>query len=455
LSSCCCYRITANLRAESPLHIGNGRRTGIIKHTLPFIPGSFIRGSIGDFLRKISGSEQSKGAAATAAATATATGTNLYSLFFLRDSDSSESTSSSDIFFKHCYPLHFKCRSLTNANAVFVPASKTLFRCRNRQCGTIYDTFKPPLRCKICDKSVKPLTGFVCRNCGEIEPQPVSIKRLSAVAIDRHNHTAAAAESLMVSQTVSGNDIGESGENADEDENDTINNDGHGKGTKTGNWKSEEKHGLLHTAEVIERGAEFGLEIVLSSSTRSSTLDQLTKLLTRSLEDDGIGASKSRGLGKIKVKDLRIEKITPETIEERAIGLIPNASDTFSVQLISPIINDTTESSLEPSTLLEGARRAYSWCFKEGKPSLPEICRINEKYSYDIFGGWSLKEERLRRNAVSIVSGSAFLFKIQQMDKERVSLLSRSLACLEYYAIGGYKSHGYGQIRIAPYYTED
>lgn len=82
---------------------------------------------------------------------------------------------------------------------------------------------------------------------------------------------------------------------------------------------------------------------------------------------------------------------------------------------------------------------------------IPEIHRINERYSYDIFGRWSLKEERLRRNAVSIVSGSAFLFKMERVDKERISLLRKSLACLEYYAIGGYKSHGYGQVRIAPY----
>lgn len=429
-SRCCCFRISAVLEAEGSLHIGNGKRTGIIKHTLPFIPGSFIRGSIGDFLRKVSGIELSKDAAPTES--------NLYSLFLRGDSDSSGSTtSSSDIFFKHCYPLHLKCRSSTNTNPVFVPAPKTLFRCQNRQCGTIYDTFEPPLRCKICGKSVKPLTGFVCRNCGELEPYPVSIKRVSRVAIDRHSQTA--AELATISQTVSGNDTEDSYENdTDGDENST--------------GKSEDKHGLLHTAEIIERGAEFGLEIVLSSSTRSSTLDQLTKLLTRGLEDEGIGASKSRGLGTVKVKDVRIEEITQETIEKRASELIPHAGDTFSIQLISPIISDTTERSLESSTLLEGARRAYSWCFKEGKPSLPEVRKINEKYSYDIFGGWSLKEERLRRNAVSLTSGSAFLFRLDQIDdKKEDSLLGKSLACLEYYAIGGYKPHGYGQLRIVPY----
>jgi CRISPR/Cas system CSM-associated protein Csm3 (group 7 of RAMP superfamily) len=239
-------------------------------------------------------------------------------------------------------------------------------------------------------------------------------------------------------QTVSENNINEF------DQNEKTSNIGINTSTK----KSEEKHGLLHTAEVIERGAEFGMEIVLSSSIRSSTLDQLTKVLTRGLKDEGIGASKSRGLGTVNVKDVRIEAITPETIEKRASELIPQGNNVFSVQLLSPIINDTTERILEPSTLLEGARRAYSWCFKEGKPSMPEIHRINERYSYDIFGGWSLKEDRLRRNAVSIVSGSSFLFKIEGMDKELISLLSKSLACLEYYAIGGYKPHGYGQVRI-------
>jgi CRISPR/Cas system CSM-associated protein Csm3 (group 7 of RAMP superfamily) len=152
------------------------------------------------------------------------------------------------------------------------------------------------------------MTGFVCRNCGEIESQPVSFKRVSAIAIDRHNQTA--AELAAVLQTASGNDTEEPDEN--------------GNDMSTWHEKSEEKHGLLHTAEVIERGAEFGLEIILSSSTRSSTLNQLTKLLTRSLEDEGVGASKSRGLGTLKVKDVRIEEITPETIEKRALELFHN-----------------------------------------------------------------------------------------------------------------------------------
>jgi CRISPR/Cas system CSM-associated protein Csm3 (group 7 of RAMP superfamily) len=422
------------------LHIGNGKRTGIIKHTLPFIPGSFIRGSIGNFLRKISYTKRSRDV----------TEADLYSLFFSEDSDSIKpSTSSSDIFFKHCYPLHFKCsitkRPSIDANPVFVPASKTLFRCQNRQCGTIYDTFEPPLRCKICGKAVKPLTGFVCRNCGEMESQPVSIKRVSAVAIDRHSHTAAELATVL---QISGDNM----EKSDGSDRATNSATSYGR-RRNDSGEAEERHGLLHTAELIERGAEFGVEIVLSSSTNSSTLDKLMNLLTRGLEDEGIGASKSRGLGAVKIKDVRVQEITTESIESRALELI--GSDVFSVQLVSPIINDTTERTLEPCTLLEGARRAYSWCFKEGKPSLPEIHRISEKFSYDIFGGWSLKEDRLRRNAVSITSGSAFLFKIDQMDKERVSLLSKSLACLEYYAIGGYKPHGYGQIRIVPYSKGD
>ncbi|MBS7634485.1 hypothetical protein KEJ34_03170 [Candidatus Bathyarchaeota archaeon] len=42
-----CYKITGVLRAVTPLHIGSGARTGVIKHCHPYIPGAVIRGAVG------------------------------------------------------------------------------------------------------------------------------------------------------------------------------------------------------------------------------------------------------------------------------------------------------------------------------------------------------------------------------------------------------------------------
>ena len=58
-SSCACYRISATIVADSFIHIGNGKRTGVIKHSLPFIPGSMIRGSLGNCLQRISDEKRS------------------------------------------------------------------------------------------------------------------------------------------------------------------------------------------------------------------------------------------------------------------------------------------------------------------------------------------------------------------------------------------------------------
>jgi hypothetical protein len=47
---------------------------------------------------------------------------------------------------------------------------------------------------------------------------------------------------------------------------------------------------------------------------------------------------------------------------------------------------------------------------------------------------------------VCLSSGSSFLFKSPGAANP---LLGKALASLEYYAIGGYKPHEYGQIRIS------
>jgi CRISPR/Cas system CSM-associated protein Csm3 (group 7 of RAMP superfamily) len=419
-SSNCCYRISATIVADSFIHLGNGKRTGVIKHSLPYIPGSVIRGSLGNCLLRIHNHKDSS---------------ELYDLLFAE-----EFGKSSDVFFRHCYPLHLKCSNQRNNDNVFVPSTRTLFKCQNRQCGRLYETFAPPLQCESCGKSVKPFFGYICINCGKLStPHPVLMNRISSTAINRDSYSSEEIEETAERTQAFSNDI-------------IINNNFHSSSSSSPSSTTithKERHGLLHTIEVIERGTKFALDIILASSCYP-LIDKLMSLLIRGLEDEGIGGSKSRGYGNVFVKDPKVEEITSEAIEKRSESIM-KSSRMFSVHLLSPLVLDNTKRNVEPATVLEGARRAYSWCFKEGKPSLPEIVKLNQIFSYDVFGGWTLKEERRRRPAVSISSGSVFSFEPasgQEEEATQTQMLRKALAALEYYAIGGYKPHGYGQIKI-------
>ncbi len=418
-----CFKLSATLITDSPIHIGSGKRTGVIKHSLPFIPGTIIRGSIGNCWLRISSNE------------------NNGSELLLSSLFSEEPGKSSKIFFKHCYPLHLKCNNNNSSRGVFLPVPRTLFKCQNQQCGRLYNTFEPPIQCETCGKSVKAAPGFKCDSCGELSSLPVSMKRISGTAIDRTSNSAAIMATTRAPQhlteLVKYDD--EKGRESTRDNKDDA--------TTSSLEDEAEKHGLLHTTEVIERDTRFALDIVLDSSCQP-ILDKVKSLLVRGLEDEGIGGSKSRGFGNVSVKDLKVQEITTELLERQTQSYYSNNNkglNKFSIQLLSPLVVENARANLEPSTLLEATRRAYSWCFKEGKPSLPDLVKLKQIFSYEVFGGWSLKEDRIRRRALSISSGSAFLFECPTP----TPFLGKALTSLEYYSIGGYKSHGYGQVRVS------
>ncbi|MEM3736875.1 MAG: RAMP superfamily CRISPR-associated protein [Candidatus Bathyarchaeia archaeon] len=378
-----CYRVCGTLVAKTPLHIGSGKRAGVIKHTTPYIPGSFLRGAFGISLLKVAckldeplvNHEKCK-----------YLDDCLYT--YLYGDDFSKSA---NILFRYAYPLHIKC------GGVYLPAKRTVFRCENRQCGMTYDTFKPPLECVKCGKKVKPYTGYVCSGCGEMEPHPTPVTRIISTAIDRGRFSAA---------TVGG----------------------------------REEKGTLRTLEVIDRGAEFRLEVILFEECREY-LEKIKSLLARGLTDEGVGGEKSSGLGKVTVENLTITEVTSEDIRRRAREIDP--AD-FTVWLVSPMVLREGESTIDASALLENARRAYTRCFKDGKPSLPEVTIAEQQLVYGTFSGWSLRDERRRRVEPMLAAGSTLRFQSDSRDEK----LALGLAALEVNAVGAYKPHGCGQIKI-------
>lgn len=377
-----CHRLTGSLVASTPLHIGSGARTGVIKHCRSFIPGSALRGAVGTSIIKavckldkpIVDHESCEYFEDC-----------LYASLF-----GEEFGKSSNVFFRYAYPLHLKC------GGVFHHAPKTLHICRNPQCRREYDSFNPPSECERCGEPVKPSVDYRCDSCGELERQPVSVSRITLTAIDRSRIGAA--------QVVSAVGVA----------------------------------GTLHTLEVVQKGSRFAFEIIVHRNMEHA-LKEVKAALERSLPDEGIGGGKSRGLGKVVVEDLSVESVDDEVVNKRAEEI---DSQRFSVKLISPLILEGKP--LESNSLLEGARRAYSWVFHEGKPKLPEVKRKEQAVVGEMLSGWSLKSGKRRRIEPALTAGSMFQFECDEKSED----LALSLAALEFHAIGAYKPHGCGQVAV-------
>jgi CRISPR/Cas system CSM-associated protein Csm3 (group 7 of RAMP superfamily) len=378
-----CYKITAVLTAVTPLHIGSGQRIGVIKRSFGHVPGSALRGAIGTSIiksvckldRPLIKHEECKYFDEC----------TYVSLF------GEEFGKASNVFFRYAYPLHLKC------GGFYMPAPKTLYVCKNPQCGKTYDGILPPRNCD-CSEDIEPFSGFQCEKCHEISEHPVSFSRTTSTALDRSNVSAA----------------------------------------KVGDSHGKETHGTLHTTETIRKGSKFAIEVLVSKDA-ADQVDALKAMLERGLEDEGIGGGKSRGLGKVKVEDLKINDVAEDAVQKRAAAIDVSS---FSVRLVSPMLLDGH--MLDDRSLLEGCRRGYTWLFHKGKPKLQDIELKATRAESETFGGWSLKTEKRRTIEPAISAGSVFQFESKTNDET----LALSLAALEFHAIGSYKPHGCGQVRI-------
>jgi CRISPR/Cas system CSM-associated protein Csm3 (group 7 of RAMP superfamily) len=378
-----CYKITAILTAETPLHVGSGQRTGVIKRSFGHVPGSTLRGAVGTSLiksvckldRPIVKHEECKYFEECAYA-------NLFGEEFGK---------ASSVFFRYAYPLHLKC------GGVYTPAPKTFYVCKNPQCRKSYDRISPPKKCD-CGEDIELFHGFLCNQCHEISEHPVAFSRTTSTALDRN----------MVSAAKVGSD--------------------------------EEKFGTLHTTETIRRGSKFAVDVLVSRNS-ADHVDPLKATMERGVQDEGIGGGKSRGLGKVKIEDLKVEEVTEDVVRKKVAEIDVSC---FSIRLVSPMLLDGH--ALDGKSLLEGCRRSYTWLFHKGKPSLQNVELKASRVESESFSGWSLKTQKRRRIEPAISAGSVFQFESEQKDET----LALGLAALEFHAIGSYKPHGCGQVTIEP-----
>jgi CRISPR/Cas system CSM-associated protein Csm3 (group 7 of RAMP superfamily) len=385
-----CYRLRYRVTAKTPLHLGSGSRTGILKCTLSYIPGSVIRGVVGTCLIKLVCKREKPLVGHK-------------DCEFAKDCEyvalfGDESGKQSKVFFRNSYPVHL------SDGGVFLPTRKTLLVCKNVQCGKVYDSLiSPPVNCESCHNRLNPFKGFVCDKCEQRDSMakpvasPISVSRVVQTAVDRRLNSAA--------QGLSNADI----------------------------------VGTLHSIDVVDAGTQFRSEIIVDRKA-GNLLPLLKSVVEKAVPDEGLGGGKSRGLGKATFEEIAGDnEVTTEMLEKRASEI---DSSLFVVRLLSSMVLDKGQ-ILNGSSLLECARRAYSWCLQEGKPSLPSAELGDKRFEYEYWSAWSLKDEWVRRN-VAISPGSVFQFKSEKRDKS----MALALAALEQYAIGDFKPHGCGQVII-------
>jgi CRISPR/Cas system CSM-associated protein Csm3 (group 7 of RAMP superfamily) len=371
--------LEATGKLETPLHIGDGRSVGITRYTRTFIPGSVIRGCVGLLLKKTS-CELKEGERHKE-------GEECLYHQLIEDEDGGQANA----FFRYAYPIHIGC------GGIFYPTSMALSICRNPQCNYVIDSFSPPIECPQCGRSLRPAPRYRCSKCQRLIDTPVRTYGTTMTSIDRRQNTAAFV----------------------------VDSDGQRRGTP-------------HSLELIERGSQFKIQVLLSpEAERHASI--LGKIIEEALADEGIGASKSRGLGKVAVRDLTVTKICPEDIEKRGKEL---EKDGVTLSLLTPAVVEENE-PLRIETILEAARRAYTQTFRLGKPALREPRLAEQRSRFTMHGGWSLKENRKRRTYPALMQGSALL--LSGVDEQ----LNLALASLERtYAIGGFKTHGCGQVLL-------
>ncbi|MEM2915551.1 MAG: RAMP superfamily CRISPR-associated protein [Candidatus Bathyarchaeia archaeon] len=380
-----CNLLTGVITAETPLHIGSGTHFGIIKQTRDYIPGSVMRGATGATLIKMICVKPENVNKHKECPLRTEC------LYFQLYQD--EENKASNIIFRNAYPRHQGCAN----KGTYIPTPKTLFICKNKKCEERYNTYNPPPKCTKCGEDIKPFDGFICASCQTITPFPMDIQRITRTAINRMYNSAA------VIQPIPG----------------------------------EEAYGTLHTKDVVPKDINYTLQIIVHPEAEPH-IKTLVDILEKALPDEGIGGSKSRGLGKVSVKIEKIEKISVEDLDKRVQQITP---EDFSLRLISDAVIE--KPIIPPETLLAAARRAYTWAYHAGAPALPDLQLKKWRVTTGTFSGWSLKGNRRRDIEPTVVAGSVFHYTSQGGEQ-----LARSLAALEYLAIGKWKPLGLGQVKI-------
>ncbi|PCN50256.1 hypothetical protein B6U99_05395, partial [Candidatus Geothermarchaeota archaeon ex4572_27] len=235
--------------------------------------------------------------------------------------------------FRFAYPL-------CECGGVLRPAPMDLYECDR---GHIRATLDVRPTCTECGSPMRRLEGYYCESCGKAIREPVSILRLTRTAIDRSRlaHSEVIHEEFGLRLPPAG---------------------------------------TLHSLEAIGEGSRFKLEVLMDAEC-SDLCKTVIYVLERGVPDEGLGGDRSVGLGDVEVRVREVKSVSEGELYRRASRL----GYDFKLRLLSPAI-----AGLEPSTILEAARKAYTWAYGGGTPRLPSVKLGSLRTLTEAWSRWSL-----------------------------------------------------------------
>lgn len=391
------YRIDLTIETRGPLLVGKGARTRDVVRSYDFIPGSVIRGALGAVI---------------------ASGECVYSAV-PRNHDECEQRFDC-LYYRIVGPEHkialaqfHNAYKLCEHGEPSSPVPRYWRKCK--LCDAYRNLVKDFVRYgfiqpRVCDggeeeEIYEEVDGFGCFHENGLSPVPIDLRRITRTAIKLDSSTA--------------------------------------------------EEGTLHSLEAIAEGQKFGNHITIFPEIGERKLQDrdVERLVdyTKVLEDEGLGAAKSRGFGDIGLK-VDIREISDQEIRGKAEELteiLKKSNEIFEsaqivLNLTSPLIpNEKSVGGLDAPTLSAYMRKAHELIFRPSEPKTPEIEVKSSIVRPVLRGGWSLEEGRRKAVVVAFSAGSSIF--IQAAPNQH---LAECLTALELINSGRFKSAGCGELKV-------
>jgi CRISPR-associated protein Csx10 len=385
--------IEIEITLHSSLMVGTDGESTLYNQTRDYIPGAALRGALADVMLSLEVGEEFEILFGDTA---------LEPIFEnLYPTRSGSPTYPLPLSARTCkYHRGFKSQKGERHGVGDILIQQAVFEALLEARANLPSLYEP--RCPECHSAVEPLAGYYEFAAGEYGQTTAPVRRISRTAIERRRHVAADR--------------------------------------------------LLYTLETVETHTKDRMPLLFRGSVLCA--DSQTSALERWLPQvRGIGAGRSRGLGRVEVRILgetenpfpnlgeRLERFDAAVRTEwrfcqRVAGIEPLPDDVrfFGIDLLAPTFltrNGLPATHPDPADL--------------GLPSgAIQLWRAISKQT--VMGGWHMGGRLPRRTALATEMGSVFMYRIQGFT---LDALEERLQKLEDEGLGEERARGFGRVLIS------